>query len=60
MKKLADRMRQRPERRILNAFTVDDISTIVKDESALVVVNYFIANTENLNLNFSLAGKVYR
>ncbi len=39
LKKIADNMRKHPERRILNAFTVDDISTIVKEEAALVLVN---------------------
>ena len=31
-------MRQHPERRITNAFQVEDISTVVKDDSALVIV----------------------
>ena len=38
MKKIGDQMRLYPERRILNAFTVRDISTIIKDEFALVLV----------------------
>jgi hypothetical protein len=33
-------MRQFPERRILEAFTVEDISTIVKDDYALILVQY--------------------
>ncbi|KAI9558826.1 hypothetical protein GHT06_015615 [Daphnia sinensis] len=36
-KKIADQMRRYPERRIVNALTVDDISTIVKDDTALVM-----------------------
>ena len=40
MKKIGDQMRLYPERRILNAFTVKDISTIFKDEFALVLVAY--------------------
>ncbi|XP_046444006.1 uncharacterized protein LOC124194039 [Daphnia pulex] len=38
LKKIGDRMRKHPERRILNAFTVDDISTIVKEQAALILV----------------------
>ncbi|XP_057368410.1 glutamate receptor U1-like [Daphnia carinata] len=37
-KKIADQMRRYPERRIVDAFTVDDISTIVKDDTAMVIV----------------------
>ncbi|XP_032798475.2 glutamate receptor U1 [Daphnia magna] len=37
-KMLAYQMRRYPERRIVNALTVDDISTIVKDNTALVMV----------------------
>ena len=36
--KIGDQMRQFPERRILEAFTVEDISTIVKDDYALILV----------------------
>ena len=39
MKKVNERLKNPPERRILNAFTVKDISTVVKDNSALIVVN---------------------
>nr|CAH0105720.1 unnamed protein product [Daphnia galeata] len=35
--KIGDQMRQFPERRILEAFTVEDISTIVKDDYALIL-----------------------
>lgn len=38
MKKIAKQMQRYPERRILNAFNVDDISTIVKEGTALVMV----------------------
>jgi hypothetical protein len=38
MKKISERMRYHPERSIRNALTVDDISTIVKENSALVLV----------------------
>lgn len=38
MKKISERMRYRPERSIRNALTVDDISTTVKENSALVLV----------------------
>ena len=31
MKKVNERLKNPPERRILNAFTVKDISTVVKD-----------------------------
>ncbi|EFX82839.1 hypothetical protein DAPPUDRAFT_240811 [Daphnia pulex] len=53
LKKIADNMRKHPERRILNAFTVDDISTIVKEEAALVLVKStaesFIENSYKIN-----------
>ncbi len=38
IKKIGDQMRSHPQRRILNALNVDDISTIVKDNVALVMV----------------------
>ncbi|KAI9558825.1 hypothetical protein GHT06_015614 [Daphnia sinensis] len=45
LKKLADQMRRYPERRIVNALMVDDISNIVKDDTALVMVE---SNAESL------------
>ncbi|EFX82841.1 hypothetical protein DAPPUDRAFT_316351 [Daphnia pulex] len=38
MKKISERMRYHPERSIRNALTVDDVSTIVKENSALVLI----------------------
>lgn len=38
IKKIGDQVRRRPEQRILNALTVSDISTLVKDDYALIIV----------------------
>nr|CAH0105719.1 unnamed protein product [Daphnia galeata] len=45
LEKIGDQMRLYPERRILNALTVEDISTIVKEDSALIIVK---SNGESL------------
>ncbi|XP_057368411.1 glutamate receptor ionotropic, kainate glr-3-like [Daphnia carinata] len=45
LKRLADQMRRHPERRIVNALMVDDIAEIVKDNTALVMVE---SNAESL------------
>ena len=39
MGKIGDQIRRHPERRILNAFSVDDISTIVTNRFALPLVS---------------------
>ncbi|EFX82837.1 hypothetical protein DAPPUDRAFT_240814 [Daphnia pulex] len=45
LKKISDQMRRYPERRILDAYTVEDISTVVKEDSALIIVK---SNGESL------------
>ncbi len=39
-------MRRYPERRILDAYTVEDISTVVKEDSALIIVNRLLNKAE--------------
>lgn len=39
LKKIGDQMRKHPERRIVNAFTVNDIATIVTDSAGLLMVS---------------------
>lgn len=39
-KKIAQQMRRYPDQRISNLYTIEDISAIVKDGYALLVVSY--------------------
>ncbi|XP_046457341.1 uncharacterized protein LOC124204337 isoform X1 [Daphnia pulex] len=51
LKKIGDQMRRYPERRILDAYTVEDISTIVKEDSALIIVNRLDKFEQNNTFN---------
>ena len=43
-------MRRHPERRLDNAFSIKDISTVVKDDSALVLVFYKETNVKRTTI----------